>query len=93
VLQLIDRQVELVRSWRADLEKKEKEDASDYSSSIYAQMLSELFREIHDASLRWLTRCRERIAATSEDTVSVRAGASGKVAGAIKRTDLGRSLA
>ncbi len=90
VLELLERQVERVRSWRADLQNKEKESASDYSSSAYASMLGELFQEIHSATLRWLVRCRERIAATSESSTFIHPGKSSKSTDSIKRIVLER---
>lgn len=93
MLNLIDQQVELVRCWKADLEKKRKEAASDYAGSIYAQMLSELFREIHDTSLRWLKHCRQRIETAYEDKDTIRLDKSRKVAGEIRQTNQGRTSA
>ncbi|MBW2147354.1 MAG: PadR family transcriptional regulator [Deltaproteobacteria bacterium] len=92
LLELIDRQVEQVRSWRADLEKKGEEADSDYEISAYAGMVGELFQDIQDACLRWLAYCRKRIAETSEDTASVHTDKTGKATSSIERTSPGRTF-
>ena len=93
MLDLIDRQVKLVRCWKANQERKEKEAASDHAGSIYPRMLGELFREIHDTSLRWLAQCRQRIEAAYEDEHTIRLDESMKVAGDIEQTTQGRTQA
>ena len=93
VLELIDRQMKLVRTWQADMQKKGHEAAPDYASSAYAGMMGELFHEVQDACLRWLARCQERIAAKSEDSAPAGTGKSGKATGSSERTSLEETLA
>lgn len=89
-LELIDRQVELIRSWRTDGEKKGKYAASGYASNAYARMLGELFDEIHKATLRWLVRCRRQVVEMSDKRASIPASPSREAAESVKRMGMGR---
>jgi len=66
ILELIDREMELIRSWREKNKKKHKETALGYSSTTYARMLGEFYDEIHKATLGWLSRCQRQLVETSD---------------------------